>query len=120
MTNMDRKIAFLLATSPYLDTVDGEYDEAAMDLTANGVTVQKWISVKERLPEIIETRKAGVNTYRRSIRVLCACLQADGKRFVKEGFFEFLNDWPDPRWRIPGTIHSVTHWMPLPSTEGLE
>lgn len=74
----------------------------------------EWISVKERLPEIVATIKSGVNTYKRSIRVLCACKQADGKRMVKEGYFEFFNDRPDPRWRIPGTIHSVTHWMPLP------
>ena len=37
MTDSEKKLAFLLATSPYLDTVDGSYDEAAMDLVANGV-----------------------------------------------------------------------------------
>lgn len=89
-------------------------------LLANGVTLDnqvsssKWISVKERLPEIVKTTHAWKNVYRRSDRVLCACLQKDGKRMVKEGYMEFFNDYPEPSWRIPGTIHAVTHWMPLP------
>lgn len=74
----------------------------------------KWISVEARLPEIITTTETGNITYKRSIRVLCACKQASGKRMVKEGFAEFLNDCPDPNWKIPGTIDCVTHWMPLP------
>ena len=83
-------------------------------LIANGVTIQQWIPVTERLPEIVKTERAWKNVYRKSGRVLCACKQADGKRFVKEGYMEFFNDYPEPSWKIPGTIHSVTHWMPLP------
>ena len=37
MTEQEKKLAFLLATSPHLDTVDGVYGEAARDLVANGV-----------------------------------------------------------------------------------
>ena len=37
MSDTEKKLAFLLATSPHLDTVNGLYDEAAMDLVANGV-----------------------------------------------------------------------------------
>ena len=37
MTDIEKKLAFLLATSPYLDTVDGSYDKAAIDLVENGV-----------------------------------------------------------------------------------
>lgn len=37
MTGMEKKLAFLLATSPHLDTLSGSYDEAARDLVANGV-----------------------------------------------------------------------------------
>jgi hypothetical protein len=33
---------------------------------------------------------------------------------VKEGYCEWYNDYPEPRWQIPGTIDEVTHWMPLP------
>ena len=37
MTDTEKKMAFLLATSPYLDTLDGKYEAAAKDLVANGV-----------------------------------------------------------------------------------
>lgn len=37
MSDTEKKLAFLLATSPHLDTVSGSYDEAARDLVANGV-----------------------------------------------------------------------------------
>lgn len=37
MTDIEKKLAFLLATSPHLDTVSGSYDESARDLVANGV-----------------------------------------------------------------------------------
>lgn len=89
-------------------------ESMADHLLANGVTVQKWIPVTERLPEIVKTTKAHRNVYRRTDRVQCACLQTNGKRMVKEGYAEFFNDYPEPNWKIPGTIHSVTHWMPMP------
>lgn len=37
MTDTEKKLAFLLATSPYLDTLDGKYEAAAEDLVKNGV-----------------------------------------------------------------------------------
>lgn len=39
MTDAEKKLAFLLATSPHLDTLSGSYDEAARDLVANGVVL---------------------------------------------------------------------------------
>ena len=33
----EKKLAFLLSTSPYIDTLDALYDKAARDLVANGV-----------------------------------------------------------------------------------
>ncbi len=93
-------------------------EKIADHLIANGVTIRErweWIPVTERLPEIVETKNAYRNTYKKSGRVLCACLQADGKQLVKEGYMYFFNDNPKPNWSIPGTIHSVTHWMPLPA-----
>lgn len=39
VTDVKKKLAFLLSTSPYLDVVDGRsYEKAAEDLIANGVT----------------------------------------------------------------------------------
>jgi hypothetical protein len=83
-------------------------------LIANGVTVQEWISVKDRLPEIVSTHKRYRSTIKKSIRVLCVCVQKSGKTMVKEGYCEWYNDYPDPRWQIPGTIDEVTHWQHLP------
>lgn len=42
MTDTKKKLAFLLATSPHLELVEGRnYEQAADDLIANGVTVQQ-------------------------------------------------------------------------------
>ena len=71
----------------------------------------EWISVDERLPELEDGRNWG-NHRPRSIRVLCVCQQRKGKIFVKEGYYELFGN--RPCWRIPGSIDSVTHWMPLP------
>ena len=37
MSDTEKKLAFLLATSPHLDTLDGSYEKAARDLIENGV-----------------------------------------------------------------------------------
>ena len=72
----------------------------------------EWISVEERLPNLDPYGK-GRYGGRRSVRVLCACKQKDGRAFVKEGYYEPYGDG-FAHWRIPGSIGSVTHWMPLP------
>ena len=74
----------------------------------------KWIPVSERLPEIASEHKHGRSKYTKSIRVLCVCVQKEGKTMVKEGYYERWNEYPEVWWKIPGTIDSVTHWMPLP------
>lgn len=54
------KLVELLRNSPHLDTVKGykgndcTFEQGADWLIARGVTVQEWISVKNRLPEIPE------------------------------------------------------------------
>ena len=83
-------------------------------LIANGVTVQEWVSVEDKLPEVVSIRKGYRSTVKKSIRVLCVCVQKSGKTMVKEGYCEWHNDYPEHRWQIPGTIDDVTHWMPLP------
>lgn len=72
----------------------------------------EWISVEERLPEIDPCGK-GRYGGTRSVRVLCACKQRDGRTFVKEGYYEPCGNGR-VCWRIPGSINAVTHWMPLP------
>ena len=51
--DVSEKLVELLYNSPQLDVLGGlsYYEEAANHLIANGVTVQEWISVTERLPE---------------------------------------------------------------------
>ena len=86
-------------------------------MIANGVTVQEWISVDDRLPE--ETGRY------LAVKKRIAPDELGGNRtdivilrfFVDDGFRmpTHIPDW------INGEINEeVTHWMPLPSTEGLE
>ena len=78
-----------------------------------GYRKQEWISVEDRLPEIEgDARTWGELKIQKSVRVLCACKQKSGKVFVKEGYCELWGS--RVVWKIPGTVDSVTHWMPLP------
>ena len=95
------------------DTVSNE--DVATYLLANGVTVHQWISVEERLPEVATTHNTKWDKSTDSIRVLCACIQKDGKKMVKEGYCKVYPDGVT-HWKIPGTIHKVTHWMALPES----
>ena len=80
-----------------------EYAEN-LPTTENGVTVQEWISVNDRLP------KDGV-------RVLA--LHNDGivRIGISRGYFPSIVSRTNTK---SFGIAEVTHWMPLPSTEGLE
>lgn len=73
--------------------------DIADHLIANGVTIQKWISVEERLPEPF-------------VNVLIHCPECDPLYPVHEGYV--LNDagaWADAQGC---EIEGVTHWMTLP------
>ena len=93
--------------------IEGLADDV-MDIIANGVTVQEWISVDDKLPDVVSIHKGYRSTVKKSIRVLCVCVQKSGKTMVKEGYCEWYNDYQEPRWKIPGTIDEVTHWQYLP------
>lgn len=93
--------------------IEGLADDV-MDIIANGVTVQEWISVDDKLPEVVSIHQGYRSTVKKSIRVLCVCVQKSGKTMVKEGYCEWYNDYQEPRWKIPGTIDEVTHWKYLP------
>ena len=71
--------------------------DIADGLIAHGVTVQEWISVKDRLPENIANR------------VLVVCERSNGV---------FYAHYEKPFWINLETdkpfISTVTHWMPLP------
>ena len=77
-------------------------DRFADHLIDNGVTVQEWISVKDRLPEPKHEFDAR-NWY----------LVALSNGVVKELAYEFHNHSVfGYGWRE--TAYPVTHWMPLP------
>ena len=102
-----RKKLIELLDSYYVDygaavsfLTDQESEDIAQILIDNGVTVQKWISVKERLPENDQW---------------ALCFMKD-KSFGTFRVFQWNyidwqwndgNEWFDEK--------DVTHWMPLPS-----
>ena len=80
-------------------------EEIADNLIAHGVTVQEWISVNDRLPE-----NGGY--------VVCIAKRNPFSRFMPMVARIEKNGWVNPI--TEQYISEVTHWMPLPSTEGLK
>lgn len=81
-------------------------DERAADyLIAHGVTIQRWIPVDERLPTPF-------------ISVLVQMPDEEPCPTVREGFVTNEGIWYTGFFsRLKD---EVTHWMPMPSTEGLD
>lgn len=111
MTDREKKLTFLLATSPNLCLAKNcTYIGAAKDLIANGVTVQEWISVKDRLPEkdglylitaCDEGCPYGEGIWYDTVVVLAEYFD-DGRWVWYEGVTEY------------DLCDIVTHWFPLP------
>ena len=72
----------------------------ANHLIANGVTVQEWISVKDRLPE--------AGGY-----VVCIAKRNPFSRFMPMVARIEKNGWVNPI--TEQYISDVTHWMPMPN-----
>ena len=106
-------------------------------MIANGVTVQEWISVKDRLPEngvhvllCCEMHRYGgeiagkyiCDGYYAEANKLIAredeYSKEDDEYYLCEGWYEVIKNWDD--YNSVAVEDLVTHWMPLPSTEGLE
>ena len=84
-------------------------DRFADHLIANGVTVQEWISVKDRLPDNKEydwvlAQVVEDNGYIHIPRVM-------EYRQAKDDWFEETYGWLSEH----NGLFSVTHWMPLPN-----
>ena len=89
------KLLDLIIDAKRTDPETGSFTEYLADhLIANGVTVQEWISVEDRLPEDQE-------------EVLVCTRLKNGIRNIDKGYMA-----------IDRFIHrgraEVTHWMPLP------
>ena len=110
-------------------------------LIANGVTVQQWIPVSERLPEsgvhvlvacemrgqycggryVCDGFYAKANTqpsYGYPDECAVEYSEEDDEYYLLEGWYEVVKSWDDYSSIVIDDF--VTHWMPLPSTEGLE
>ena len=80
-----------------------------------GVTLQRWIPVTERLPEVDGKYLVFESGYIvQSMRVLS--FAKDGRKVDK---YDFHREWKNVWYRYDSewghlTIDSVTHWMPLP------
>ena len=95
------KLVELIESARYWGSNTSE--EIADNLLENGVTVQKWISVKDRLPEEGEYVLCVLKGFNYGGKIqVCKFVPAD--KFKDKPYFEhFRNGFP-----------SVTHWMPLP------
>ena len=90
--------------------------DIAEKLISNGVTVQEWISVDDRLPE-----ESGLHITFGCTAVPVRLLHNFDKDMGKFGvWWDYDTDGKKhPRYRFI-EAEDITHWMPLPSTEGLE
>ena len=77
-------------------------------LIANGVTVQKWIPVTERLPESKEkilVYGGNIDIWHNGVKQPMPSIFTGYMRGLDEGWFTWDSDY---------YISDVTHWMPLP------
>ena len=100
--NVREKLIGLIANAKYIcanDYSDHTEDEYIADtLLDNGVTVQEWISVDDRLPED-------------NSDVLAYLRDGDKGRIYPANYAKGV--WFDCIFDIPVT-NATTHWMPLP------
>ena len=93
------KLIDLIIDAKRTDTEEGSFTECLADcLINNGVTVQEWISVDDRLPE----EKANCIVYYQH-----AYCDNDGYWAIGMCFYDGEKFRADPAYK-------VTHWMPLP------
>ena len=91
------KLVELIESARYWGSNTSE--EIAENLIANGVTVQDWISVNDRLPD--------AGGY-----VVCIAKRNPFSRFIPMVARIEKNGWVNPI--TDQYISEVTHWMPLP------
>ena len=97
----------------YVHGMDYVFGCAADHLLANGVTVQQWIPVTERLPE----NDYGKHWKERPHYLVCL---ANGLMRVATFGYKEYGWWIDSHNCVLSKEHytEVTHWMPLPPKEG--
>ena len=113
------------------------YEGQAEYLISHGVTVQEWISVKDRLPEngvhvllCCEIHRYGGEIagkyvcdgyYAEANKIIaggfpdecdCEYSEEDDEYYLCEGWYEVIKNWDD--YNSVTVEDFVTHWMPLP------
>ena len=96
--DVKEKLVELIESARYWGSNTSE--EIAENLIKNGVTVQEWISVDDRLPE--------VGGY-----VVCIAKRNPFSRFMPMVARIEKNGWVNPI--TEQYISEVTHWMPIPA-----
>ena len=117
--NVREKLVELL-TEAFFDYNHGKGDgyipkNFADHLVANGVTVQEWISVKDRLPENDGSYLVTINSFGGRKHINVRWFAKDGEAVNEYELAGQENVWYyyDSEWGYI-SIDSVTHWMPLP------
>ena len=137
-----KKLVELIAKAKYIyanDYSDHTEDEYIADtLLDNGVTVQEWIPVDDRLPEsgvhvliCCEMHRYGGEIagkyvcdgyYAEANKIIaggfpdeCECeySEEDDEYYLCEGWYEVIKNWDD--YNSVAVEDFVTHWMPLPN-----
>ena len=104
------KLVELIIDAKRTDPETGSFTEYLADhLIANGVTVQEWISVKDRLPDNKEHDW-----------VLAQVVEDNGYMHIPKvmEYRQQRNDWFEETYgwlSEHNGLFSVTHWMPLPN-----
>ena len=105
------KLVDLIIDAKRTDPETGSFAEYLADhLIANGVTVQEWISVDDRLPETD------------GIYIVCDCrlngnqwIHTDGFRKASSSWCELHGMYYDDVYGRYSEQDKFTHWMPLPN-----
>lgn len=105
MTDIHSKLMGLIQRAPYIGCEDVHRQYAVNWLMNNGVTVQKWIPVTERLPDVWQHPGDDdhVGEPIDFIVFIHGALIPTTLWFNGESFFD-----------ESGYIYNVTHWMPMP------
>lgn len=145
MPDIKEKLVALLSQVQNNGFVQGDHvlhyentsnSSVADHLIANGVTIQKWISVEDRLPELEKTVLIRCRSQFSQFGYVCCgfyvpegtyredseynwdyecCNEYDEEKddyIVNAGWYEAIRNWDD--YNAVGVADIVTHWMPLP------
>lgn len=99
MNYREKLLNILMDELPDPSPWDGEIRLLLERLLANGVTIQRWIPVDERLPKPF-------------VSVLVHMPIEEPMPTVREGFLSQAGEWYCGQYRRDTGI--VTHWMPMP------